>query len=105
MNKTLTWTGESLGRVREREREREKKIERERERRVGSREQAAAKACLCMSSISHKYKKGSKDTISYHFTPFLLSPPFTKNFPKIPTLSPPPLTFFTASFPSTAKDP
>jgi hypothetical protein len=49
------------------------------------------------------YKKGSKDTILSHFTPFLLSPwpkngypphPFTRNFPKIPTLLPP-LTFFT----------
>jgi hypothetical protein len=47
----------------------------------------------------YKYKEGSTDTILYHFKPFLLTPwpkmvtpphPFTKNFPKIPTLSTPP---------------
>jgi hypothetical protein len=41
MKKTRTWTGESLGRVREREGKRE----RERERKKSGREQAAAKAC------------------------------------------------------------
>jgi hypothetical protein len=47
--------------------------------------------------IPYSRNKSSKDTILYQFTPFLLSPwpkngyphPFTKNFPKIPSLSPP----------------